>query len=70
MGLNVDTELELPITLISEGSLIAQNLKIANKSREWLDNVLKQHHCIISQVYLFTLTQSGKINLIRKEKSG
>jgi uncharacterized membrane protein YcaP (DUF421 family) len=60
-------DLELPITLICEGSMLGQNLKIAKKSREWLEHVLQQHHCSISQVYLFTLTQSGTILLIKKE---
>ena len=68
-GMEPDAQLELPITLISEGSLLIKNLKISGKSREWLTNVLEQHHCAISQVYLFTLTQSGTIFLIKKEKS-
>lgn len=66
-GMKPSNQLELPITLISEGSLLSNNLKISGKSREWLNNVLKQHHCSVSQVYLFTLTQSGGICLIKKE---
>ena len=66
-GQVVETELELPVTLISEGSLLKQNLKVAKKTKAWVNSVLEQHHCTISQVYLFTLTRSGSICFIKKE---
>lgn len=68
-GIEPNNQLELPITLISEGSLLPQNLKLSGKTRDWLNQILKQHHCSVSQVYLFTLTQSGSICLIKKEIS-
>ena len=68
MGQTTDAELELPITLISEGSLLKQNLKVAKKSASWVNSVLKQHNCSIAQVYLFTLTPGGTICLIKKEE--
>ena len=67
--LETDDNLELPITLISEGSLLPENLKIAKKSRKWLENVLKQYHCGISGIFLFTITPSGTIRLIKKENT-
>lgn len=66
-NLDIKTNLELPVTIISEGSLITPNLKVANKTKDWVLSVLKQHGCSVSQVYLFTLTQSGTVCLIKKD---
>lgn len=69
MSITQTDTLEIPVILISEGMLLSANLKTANKSKKWVMSVLNQHHCTVSQVYLFTLAPSGKINLIRKDDS-
>ena len=60
--------LEIPVTLISEGMLLLPNLKAANKTKKWVMYELKKRNCSVPQVYLFTLTPSGKINFIRKDE--
>lgn len=69
MNIATDDTVEIPVTLISEGMLIKPNLKASGKSEKWLHSKLKQHQCKISEVYLFTLTPSGKTNFIRKDVS-
>lgn len=66
-GLSVTDTVEIPVTLISEGMLLPANLKTAGKDQKWIQNVLTQHHCGISDIYLMTLSPSGKIDLIKKD---
>ena len=67
LSITPEDTLEIPVTLISEGMLLVQNIKAANKSEKWVMDELKKHDCQVSQVYLFTLTPSGKINFIQKD---
>ena len=59
--------LELPITLISCGRLLKDNLGVAGRSSKWLDNVLKKNHCTIHDVLLLTVEPSGKLYLALRE---
>lgn len=52
----------LPIPLISDGKLLKENLALAEKSREWLEqNLRTQHNCSIADVLYATLDTKGKL---------
>ena len=61
-------ELQLPVTLISNGRLLNENLRISGRSRTWVDTFLRKNGCTVSQVYLLTVDGSGRTYLSQKEK--
>lgn len=62
-------ELALPVTIISGGKLLRENLKISGKSDRWLNGLMRQHNCSIKEVYLLTVEPSGKIYLAIKSEA-
>lgn len=62
------SEQPLPVTLISGGTLMKENLQILGKSQSWVEEALRPYNCKISDVYLLTCTPGGKLYLaIRQE---
>ena len=59
---------ELPCTVISDGRLIAHNLRLAGKNELWLQDYLHGQGCTRDQVALLTLTPGGKTHLIRRNQ--
>ena len=59
---------ELSHILISGGIVNEHGLAITGKSREWLSGKLQKKKCSTKDVFLMTLNDSGKINIIMKEK--
>ena len=59
---------ELPYTVISDGRLIAHNLRLAGKNELWLQDYLHGQGCTRDQVALLTLTPGGKTHLIRRNQ--
>lgn len=57
----------LPVTLISSGHLMRENLAVAGRDMAWLEDELKKRACSIQKVLLMTVDANGKIYLIRKE---
>ena len=57
----------LPITIISDGRLLPENLKIAGKQREWVDRVLKEKHATIENTWLLTVDAGDQIRFYRRE---
>ena len=55
--------LSLPVTLVCNGQLIKDNLKIANKSKAWVMEQIHSRKCEISKVLLFTVDSFDKIYL-------
>ncbi len=60
-------ELELPITIISGGKLLEENLRLSGRDRGWVEQILSGHKCSVSDIYLLTAEPSGKIYLSKKE---
>ena len=58
----------LPITVISDGRLLPENLQIAGKDRGWVDRVLKEKQAAVETTWLLTVDASDKIRFYRKEK--
>lgn len=57
----------LPITIISDGSVLQENLQIAGKDRAWLRKVLEQNNTCAENVWLLTVDKRDKMLLLTKE---
>ena len=53
--------LSLPVTIICNGTLLKDNLKLSGKSEKWLTSILKSNKCDISQVLLLTVDAMNNI---------
>lgn len=60
---------ELPITLISNGKLLPENLQLSGRSEAWLNKELHTRGTKISDIFLMTVEPSGKIYISRKKES-
>jgi uncharacterized membrane protein YcaP (DUF421 family) len=54
-------------TIIIDGNVIESNLKALGYNEEWLKKHLKESKAKQDEVFLMTVDDGGKINLIRKE---
>ena len=57
----------LPITIVSDGELMEQNLAIAKKDRQWLDRVLEEKHASLQDTWLLTVDGANHVTFFRKE---
>ena len=57
----------LPVTVISDGKLIEDNLKIAGKDLRWVQRVLQQQNATMQQTWLLTVDGGDHILFYRKE---
>lgn len=60
-------ELEYPVTIISCGRLMKENLNSIGKDEEWLRQQLFRANLTQKDVFLLTATNSGQVNMIKKE---
>ncbi len=51
----------LPVTVVSDGKLQQENLKVAGKDRAWVDKVLKQRGATIRDTLLLTVDGADRI---------
>ncbi len=59
----------LPITIIEDGYLSADNLKKAGRDDRWLRGVLDAHRATVAGTFLLTVDGSGRIRWIGKEEN-
>lgn len=57
---------ELPITIISSGKLMKDNLRISGYTENWLKGILQKNNCSVRQVLLLTVDASGTVYLSLK----
>ena len=57
----------LPITIISDGKVLEENLKFAKKDRRWLEKILSQQQARIKDTWLLTVDDSDRVRFYRKE---
>lgn len=57
----------LPMTIISDGTLIEKNLRLAQKDAAWVQKVLKQKKAAISDTWLLTVDSQDRVVFYRKE---
>lgn len=58
----------LPVTIISDGKVLDENLTYAGRDRLWLRRVLAEQKCSREQVWLLTVDGSGKVVCILREE--
>ncbi|WP_312939756.1 DUF421 domain-containing protein [Oscillibacter sp.] len=69
-GIKVTDTVSLPVILVNDGRLITRNLKLCEKTMDWLKKqVHRQGLNDHRDVFLLTLDSAGKVNCIPKEKS-
>ena len=57
----------IPLTIVSDGKLLEDNLQKAGKDRSWLDRVLQERDAALSDTWLLTVDGSDKILFYRRE---
>ncbi len=69
LGISAESEGYAHI-IINEGRILDNNLRLLGRDRRWLDKELKRQGAASSEdVYLLTLTESGKTFCQRKERT-
>ena len=58
----------LPITVISDGELLKENLTKAKKDLSWVHRVLEERHAGIKDTWLLTVDSGNHITFFRKEE--
>ena len=58
----------LPITVISDGTLMEDNLALAKKDAAWIQRVLGDKHATLQETWLLTVDAEDKIVFYRKEE--
>jgi uncharacterized membrane protein YcaP (DUF421 family) len=58
----------LPITIISDGEVMEDNLKKAGKDRGWLRKILEEQGADVEDTWLLTVDGSDRIVFFRKEE--
>jgi len=66
-GVQVE-DTSLPVTVISDGQILAENLPKLGKNRAWVDDVLRDYACRAKDVYLLSCEPGGKLYFCRKER--
>lgn len=59
---------ELPITIVSDGRLLHENLKLARRDPLWLETQLRLHNCEMEQVLILTVDGRGKVYFVRRQE--
>lgn len=59
---------QLPITLISDGHIMEENLSLAGKDLHWLQQELKKRNCKAENTFLLTLDSSGAVYFVAKKQ--
>lgn len=57
----------LPITIIEDGYLSQDNLRLSGKDEVWLRRVLAEHTATKEETFLLTVDSTGKLVFLRKE---
>ncbi|MBE6974481.1 MAG: DUF421 domain-containing protein [Ruminococcaceae bacterium] len=57
----------LPFTIIADGYLYKENLRLSGRDETWLKRILEEHRCRQTEVFLLTVDPAGKILFLRKD---
>ncbi len=58
---------QLPVTLISDGQLLEQNLPLARRSKAWVEETLRQKDATLDTTWLLTVDGGGTVYFAPKE---
>lgn len=56
----------LPVTIISDGRLMTDNLKKAGKDQRWLQKTLSQNHATQSETFLLTVDEKNHVTFYKR----
>ena len=59
----------MPITIISDGKLMTENLQAAKKDTGWVRRVLEEKQAALQETWLLTVDGSDRIVFLRKEEA-
>ena len=59
----------IPYTLIADGYLYRENLRLSGRNEKWLEKELKKHHATLSATFLMTVDRGGKVLWLPKEEA-
>ena len=57
----------LPVTVISDGQLLRQNLQAAARDEAWVHTVLGEYRASIAGTWLLTVDKAGQVVWLGKE---
>lgn len=57
----------LPITIVTDGKLIQDNLQKAGKDERWLQKTLSQHKAALKETFLLTVDNSNTVAFYKKD---
>lgn len=57
----------LPVTVISDGELLEDNLRLLGKDTAWLSRILEEHRADLESTWLLSIDKRNHITYIRKE---
>ena len=57
----------LPVTVVSDGTVLLQNLEKVRKDTRWLQKELKKHNATLQSTWLLTVDEKGKVVFYEKE---
>ena len=57
----------LPLTVISDGTVLVENLKKAGKDKRWLEKVLRAHNAGVKDTWLLTVDGGDRVVFYRKD---
>ena len=58
----------LPVTVVSDGRLLKENLQVAKKDGAWLRRELQERRTTLEDTYLLTVDESGRVCYIPREE--
>ena len=58
----------IPLTIVSDGKLLEENLQKSGKDRRWLEGVLRDHNADLHDTWLLTVDGSGKVLFYRRDQ--
>ena len=64
------SETELPVTLVSDGNLMRENLAVAKRDEKWVEKELQKRNCSLSQTLLLTVDRKGNVYFVKKRGKG
>ena len=57
----------LPVTIVEDGYLFRENLRLAGKTEVWLDRVLQERGVTLAETWLLTVDGSDKVEFLQKD---
>ena len=57
----------IPLTIVSDGQVLKDNLRLAGKDEKWLQTVLQERNATVKTTWLLTVDGADKILFYKKE---